>query len=55
MDKCDMKPHYILCSVDKLNLVLYSCDDDSGRSTLLQHWVVFPKNLKEKNKKRALM
>ena len=30
VDKCDMKPHYVLCSVDKLNLVLYSCDDDGG-------------------------
>ena len=37
--KFDMKPHYVLCSVDKINLVLYSCDDDGGVSKLLQHWV----------------
>ena len=45
-----MKPHHILCSVDKLSLVVYSCDDDGGGSTLLQHWVAFPNILKEKNK-----
>ena len=37
VDKCDMKPHYFLCSVDKLNLLLYSFDDDGGGSKLLQH------------------
>ena len=26
--KCDMNPHYVLCSVDKLNLVLDSFGDD---------------------------
>ena len=35
VDKCDMKPYYVLCSVYKLNLVLYSFDDDCGGSTLL--------------------
>ena len=30
VDYFDMKPHYVLCSVDKLNLVLYSFDDDGG-------------------------
>ena len=50
VDKCDMKPYCVLCSVDKLNLVLYYFDDDGGVSTLLQHWVAFPKNLKENNK-----
>ena len=30
VDKCDMKPHYFLCSLDKLNLVLYFFDDDGG-------------------------
>ena len=44
------KRDYVLCSVDKLNLVLYYFDDDGGVSTLLQHWVAFPKNLKENNK-----
>ena len=28
VDKCDMNPHYVLCSVDKLNLVLYYFDDN---------------------------
>ena len=28
VDKCDMTPYYVPCSVDKLNLVLYSSDDD---------------------------
>ena len=55
VDKCDMNPHYVLCPVDKLNLVLYSCDDDGGGSTLIQHWVAFPKILKEMNKKKAFM
>ena len=50
VDTCDMKPHYVLHSVYKLNLVLYSFDDDGGGSTLLQHWFVFPKILKENNK-----
>ena len=54
VDKCDMKPHNVLCSVDKLNLVLYSCDKYGGGSTLIQHWVSFPKILREKNKKQAL-
>ena len=49
-----MKPHNVLCSVDKLNLVLYYFDDDGGVSTLLQHWVAFPKILKEMNKKKLL-
>ena len=43
VDKYDMKPHYGLCSVDKLNLVLYSFDRNGGGSTLLQHWVSFKK------------
>ena len=55
VDKCDMKPHCVLCSVDKLNLVLYYFEDYGGGSTLLQYWVAFPKILKEKNKKRGLM
>ena len=55
VDKYDMKPHYVLCSVDNLNLVIYYFGDDGGGSTLLQHWVGFPKFLKEKNKKRGLM
>ena len=50
VDKCDMNPYYVLCSVDKLNLVLYSFDDYGGGSTLLQHWVSFPIIIKEKNK-----
>ena len=55
VDKCDMKPHYFLCSVDKLNLLRYSFDDDGGGSKLLQHWVEFTKIIKEKNKKRGFM
>ena len=47
VDKCDMNPHYVLCSVDKLNLVLYYFDDYGGGSTLLQHRVVFPKIFKK--------
>ena len=54
VDKCDLNPHYGICSVDKLNLVLYYFDDDGGGSKFLQQWVSFPKNLKEKNKKRGL-
>ena len=42
VDKFDMKPYYVLCSVDRLNLVLYYFDDNGGGSTLLQHWVSFP-------------
>ena len=53
--KCDMKPHYVLCSVDKLKLLLYSCDDYCGGSALLQHWSALPKILKENNIKRALV
>ena len=30
VDKCDMNPHYSLCSVDELNLVLYSFDGGGG-------------------------
>ena len=30
VDKCDMKPHYVLRLLDKLNLVLYYFDDDGG-------------------------
>ena len=52
--KCDMNPHYVLCSVDKLNLILYSFDDDGGVSTLLQHWVAFQKIHKEMNKNEFL-
>ena len=55
VNKCDMNTHYVLCSVDKLNLVLYYFDDDGGGSKLLQHWVVFPNIIKEKNKKRGLI
>ena len=55
VDKGDMNPHYILWSVDKMNLVLYYCDDDGVGSSLLQNWVAFPKMLKENNQKRALM
>ena len=50
VDYFDMKPHYVLCSVDKLDLVLYSFDDDGGGLTSLQHWVSFPNILKENNK-----
>ena len=35
VDKCDMNPHYVLFSVDKLNLVLYYFDDYGGGSALL--------------------
>ena len=55
MDKCDMNPHYVLCSVDKLSLVLYYFDDGGVGSTVLHHWVAFPKILKTNNKKRVLM
>ena len=51
MDKFDMNPHNFLCSIDKLNLVLYYLDDDGGGSKLLLHWVSFPKILKENNRK----
>ena len=50
-DKCDMKPHYIICSVDKLNLVPYYFDDDGGGSILLQNWFARQNILKENNKK----
>ena len=53
VDKCCMKPHSVVCSVDKINLVLYYCGDYSGGSKLLQHWVSFPNILKENNKQRA--
>ena len=49
VDNCDMKTHFVLCSVDKLDLVLYSCDDGGGGSTLLQHWVSLPNIPKENN------
>ena len=55
VDKCDMKPHYVLCSVGKRNLVLDYCAYDGWRSIFLQHWDSFTKILKEKNKKLALM
>ena len=55
VDKCDMNPHYVLCPVDKLNLVLYYLDDGGGGSTLLQHWVAFTKILLKKSKKRGFM
>ena len=55
VDKCDMKPHNVICSVDKLNLVLYYFEGDGGGSTLLHHWVAFPKILKEKNRKQGLI
>ena len=55
VDKCDMKPHYVLCSVDKLNLLIYSFDSDGGGSTFLQHWVSFPKFFNKKNNKLGLM
>ena len=35
VDKFDMKLHSVLRSVNKLSLVLYSCDNDGGGSTLL--------------------
>ena len=50
VDKCDMKTHYVLCSVDELNLVLYYFYDGGGGSTLLQHWVAFPKILNKRTK-----
>ena len=50
VDKCDMKPNYVICSVGGLKLVLYYFDDGDGGSTLLQHWVSFPNILKENNK-----
>ena len=34
VDKCDMKSHYIICPVDKLNSVLY-CFGDGGGSILI--------------------
>ena len=46
VDKFDMKPHNVICSVDKLNLVLYYFEGDGGGSTLIHHWVAFPKILK---------
>ena len=52
VDKFDMKPHYVLCSVYKLNLVLYSCGYDGGGPALLHHWVALPKILKEKKKNK---
>ena len=52
MDKYDNKPHYVLCSVDKLNLVLYSFGDDGGGSTLIQNLIEFPKKLKKRTKTR---
>ena len=55
VDKCDMNPHYVICSVDKMSLLLYYCDYDGGGSSLLHNWVAFPKMIKEKNKKRALI
>ena len=55
VDKCDMNPHYVLYSVDKLNLVLYYFSDDGGGSSLLHNWVGLPNILKENNKKRGLM
>ena len=45
VDKCDMNPHNVLCSVYKMNLVLYSFDGVGGGSPLLQYWVAFPKIL----------
>ena len=53
--KCDMNPHYFLCSVYKLNLVLYYSYYGGEGSTLLQHWFAFPKNLKESNKKKRFV
>ena len=55
MNKRDINPHYILCSVDKLNSILYSFDDDGGGSALLPHWVIFTKILKENNKNEVLL
>ena len=55
VDKCDMNPHYVLCSVYKLNSVQYYFDDGGGGSILIQHWVSSPKILKEKNNKRGLI
>ena len=43
MDKCDTKTHYVIFSVDRFNLVLYYFDGGGRGSTLLQHWIVFPK------------
>ena len=37
VNKCGNKPHYVLCSVGKLNLVLYSFDYNGGVPTLLQN------------------
>ena len=50
VDKFDTKQHYVLCSVDELNLVLYYFYDGGGGSTLLQHWVAFPKILNKRTK-----
>ena len=55
VNKCDMNPHHVLCSVYKLNLVIFYCADYSLGSTLLHHWVSFPRIHKEKNKKIVLM
>ena len=54
VDKCDTNPHYVLCSVDKLNLVIYSCDNDGGGSTFLQHWIAYQKILKKITKNELL-
>ena len=50
-----MNPHYVLCSVDKLNLVIYCFDGSGVGSTLLHHWVAFPIFFKINNKERSLM
>ena len=55
VDKCYMKPHCVLCSFDKLNLVLYSSDDDGWGLTLLHNWVSFTKILFKNNEKRGLV
>ena len=50
VDKFDMKPYYVLCSVYKLSLVLFCFEDDGVGSTLLQHWFHFQKSLKKRTK-----
>ena len=39
----------------KTDVVLYSFDGDGGGSTLIHNWVLHPRILKDKNKKRSLM
>eukprot|EP00957_Ditylum_brightwellii_P109938 8385689-Ditylum_brightwellii.AAC.1 len=42
-DKAAMIPHFVLCSVDSDNLVMYACEKDGGGTTMHLHWISFPK------------